>query len=102
MSVEGIGIVQRPDANEKFYGGQYDPMQILTAPANRLRPAEPDGAAAVVKLQEVCVRVYPGLGVCAYRVSYVTPRHGLLCSRFCYRVTDWWVHLVLSRHAADV
>jgi lipid-binding SYLF domain-containing protein len=54
MSVEGIGIIQRNDANEKFYGNPMTPEEILFSPAGKLRPKDPAGQAAVSQLQEVC------------------------------------------------
>lgn len=53
MSVEGIGIVQRNDANESFYGKAFSTEQILFAPYNTVRPREPAGQAAVDALHNV-------------------------------------------------
>lgn len=56
MSVEGIGVIQRNDANEKFYGNAYGTEEILFAPSGKIRPKDPAGQAAVTQLQEVYER----------------------------------------------
>lgn len=54
MSFEGIGLVQRNDANEKFYGGQYTTLDVLYSNPGKLTPVDNGGKAAVNQLHEVC------------------------------------------------
>ncbi|KNC87884.1 hypothetical protein SARC_00018 [Sphaeroforma arctica JP610] len=51
MSVEGVGIIQRPDSNKKFYGQDVDTMDVLNG-FKDLQPVKPQGATAIRRLHK--------------------------------------------------
>eukprot|EP01134_Creolimax_fragrantissima_P008163 CFRG8163T1 len=51
LSVEGIGIIQRNDANKKFYGANVEPLDVLNG-FKDLSPVKPQGAISIKRLHK--------------------------------------------------